>query len=192
MSKQQLYKLDRTQSYGRLDEVIRGTVDTAIIREQWDQLVRLAASLHNRTAPAHIVLRRLASSAPSDRLAKALTALGRALRSLYLLRYVHDQDLRGRMRHQLARHLFFANQGAFQTGDYEEIMHKATCLSFRSNAVLGWNTMPMTRIVEQLRADGATIDDEELSRVSSVAFSHVIPNGTYFSQPFSADHSMSR
>jgi TnpA family transposase len=56
----------------------------ALIREQWDQLVRLAASLRNRTAPAHVVLRRLASSAPSDRLAKALTALGWALRSLYL------------------------------------------------------------------------------------------------------------
>jgi TnpA family transposase len=38
VTKQQLYKLDRPQSYGRLDEVIRGTVDTAIIREQWDQL----------------------------------------------------------------------------------------------------------------------------------------------------------
>jgi TnpA family transposase len=201
VTKQQLYKLDRTQSYGRLDEVIRGTVDTAIIREQWDQLVRLAASLHNRTAPAHIVLRRLASSAPSDRLAKALTALGRALRSLYLLRYVHDPGLRGRMqlqlnrgegRHQLARHLFFANQGAFQTGDYEEIMNKATCLSLLSNAVLVWNTMYMTRIVEELRANGETIDDEELARVSPMAFSHVIPNGTYFSQPFSADHAMSR
>jgi TnpA family transposase len=201
VTKQQLYKLDRTQSYGSLDEVIRGTVDTAIIREQWDQLVRLAASLHNRTAPAHIVLRRLASSAPSDRLAKALTALGRALRSLYLLRYVHDPDLRGRMqlqlnrgegRHQLARHLFFANQGAFQTGDYEEIMNKATCLSLLSNAVLVWNTMHMTRIVEELRANGETIDDEELSRVSPMAFSHVIPNGTYFSQPFSANHVTSR
>jgi TnpA family transposase len=201
VAKQQLYKLDRTQSYGSLDDVIRGTVDTAIIREQWDQLVRLAASLHNRTAPAHIVLRRLASSTPSDRLAKALTALGRALRSLYLLRYVHDPDLRGRMqlqlnrgegRHQLARHLFFANQGAFQTGDYEEIMNKATCLSLLSNAGLVWNTMHMTRIVEELRASGETMDDEELSRVSPMAFSHVIPNGTYFSQPFSADQAMSR
>ncbi len=94
---------------------------------------------------------------------------------------------RGEGRHQLARHLFFANQGAFQTGDYEEIMNKATCLSFLSNAVLVWNTMHMTRIVEQLRAGGATIDDAELSRVSPVAFSHVIPNGTYFSQPFAAD-----
>ena len=48
VSKQLLYKLDRTQHYGGLDEVIRGTVDTALIREQWDQLVRLAASLRPR------------------------------------------------------------------------------------------------------------------------------------------------
>jgi hypothetical protein len=52
--------------------------------------------------------------------------------------------------------------------------------------------MHMTRIVEELRASGETMDDEELSRVSPMAFSHVIPNGTYFSQPFSADQAMSR
>jgi TnpA family transposase len=191
VSKQTLYKVDRTKHYGRLDEVFQGTVDLALIREQWDQLVRVAASLRNRTAPAHIVLQRLASSAPSDRLAKALTALGRALKSLYLLRYIHDIELRGRMqlqlnrgerRHQLARRLFFANQGAFQIGDYEEIMNKATCLSLLSNAVVVWNTVQMTRIIDQLRAGGESITDEELARISPFAFAHVIPNGTYFAQ----------
>ena len=197
LPKQQLYKLDRTKHYGRLDEVIRGTVDTALIREQWDQLVRIAASLHNRTAPAHVVLQRLASSAPSDRLATALAALGRVLRTIYLLRYMHDEALRGRMqlqlnrgerRHQLARRLFFANQGAFQTGDYAEIMNKATCLSLLSNAVLVWNTVHMTRIVAQLRAAGETITDEELARISPAAFAHVIPNGTYFARPTPLEH----
>ena len=152
-----------------------GTVDVALIREQWDQLVRVAASLRNRTAPAHIVLTRLASSAPSDRLAKALTALGQALKTLYLLRYLHEEPLRARMqlqlnrgegRHQLARRLFFANQGAFQTGDYEEIMNKATCLSLLSNAVLVWNTVHMMRIIPQLRASGETMTEEELARIS--------------------------
>lgn len=197
VSKQTLYKVDRTKSYGALDDVIHGTIDTALIREQWDQLVRVAASLRNRTAPAHVVLRRLASSAPSDRLAKALTALGRALRSLYLLRYIHEEDLRARMqmqlnrgegRHQVARRLFFANQGAFQTGDYEEIMNKATCLSLLSNAALVWNTVQMSRIIEQLRASGETITSEELARISPMAFSHIIPNGTYFAQQTSGEH----
>jgi TnpA family transposase len=190
--KQQLYKLDHTKQYGHLDAVIHGTVDIALIQEQWDQLVRVAASLRNRTAPVHVVLQRLAGSAPSDRLAKALATLGRVLRTMYLLRYIHDETLRGRMqlqlnrgerRHQLARRLFFANQGAFQTGDYEEIMNKATCLSLLSNAVLVWNTVHMTRLIAQLRATGETIVDEDVARISPAAFAHVIPNGTYFVRP---------
>jgi TnpA family transposase len=170
VSKQTLYKLDRTKHYGQLDAVLSGTVDLALIREQWDQLVRVAASLRNRTAPAHIILTRLASSAPSDRLAKALTALGQALKTMYLLHYIQDEALRAQMqlqlnrgerRYQLARRLFFANQGAFQTGDYEEIMNKATCLSLLSNAVVVWNTVQMTRIIAQLRARGETITEED-------------------------------
>jgi TnpA family transposase len=197
VSKQNLYKLDRATSYRHLDAVFTGTVDVALIREQWDQLVRIAASLRNRTAPAHVVLTRLASSAPSDRLARALTALGRALRSLYLLRYIHEEDLRGRMqlqvnrgelRHKLARRLFFANQGAFQTGDYEEIMNKATCLSLLSNAALVWNTVQMSGIIDQLRASGETITPEELGRISPLAFSHIIPNGTYFTRRSAVEH----
>jgi TnpA family transposase len=75
---------------------------------------------------------------------------------MYLLRYIHDEMIRSRMqlqmnrgerRHQLARRPFFANQGTFQTGDYEEIMNKATCLSLLSNAVLVWNTVHMTRMI---------------------------------------------
>ena len=197
VSKQTLYKLDRTKSYGALDDVLTGTIDTELIREQWDQLVRVVASLRNRTAPAHGVLRRLASSAPSDRLAKALTALGRALRSLYLFRYIQEEGLRARMqlqlnrgegRHQVARRLFFANQGAFQTGDYEEIMNKATCLSLLSNAAVVWNTVQMSRIIEQLRARGETITNTDLARISPMAFSHIIPNGTYFTQRTSSTH----
>jgi TnpA family transposase len=190
--KQQLYKPDPTKSYGHLDAVMHGTADVALLQEQWDQLIRVAASLRNRTAPVHVVLQRLAGSAPSDCLAKALATLGRVLRTMYLLRYIHDETLRGRMqlqlnrgerRHQLARRLFFANQGAFQTGDYEEIMNKATCLSLLSNAVLMWNTVYMTRIIAQLRATGETIADENVARVSPAAFAHVIPNGTYFVRP---------
>jgi len=61
-------------------------------------------------------------------------------------------------------------------------MNKATCLSLLSNAVLVWNTVHMTRIRKQLRANGETITAEELARISPLAFAHVIPNGTYFTQ----------
>ena len=40
----------------------------------------------------------------------------------------------------------------------------------------------MMRIIKQLRASGETITEDELVRISPLAFSHVIPNGTYFSR----------
>ena len=45
---------------------------------------RYTTSLRHRTAPADVVLKRLAGGAPSDRLAKALTALGRVLKTLHI------------------------------------------------------------------------------------------------------------
>jgi Tn3 transposase DDE domain len=59
-------------------------------------------------------------------------------------------------------------------------MNKATCLSLLSNAVVVWNTVHMTRLVDQLRASGETVTAEECARISPFASAHVIPNGTYF------------
>jgi TnpA family transposase len=188
LADQTLYKVDRGASYGRLEPLFRGAVDTELIREQWDQLVRIASSLRQRTAPAHVVVQRLAGSSPSDRVAKALTALGRAVRTIAILRYLHEEALRrrvqlqlnrGESRHELARWLVFANQGEFRTGDYEEIMNKASCLSLLSNAVLVWNTVQMGEIVARLRAAGESVSIEDLARISPLAYAHVIPNGTY-------------
>lgn len=183
---QQLYKLDRQASYSELDTLLRSSVDTDLVRAQWDQLVRVAASLRQRTAPAHAVLQRLANS--SNRLSKALTALGHIVKTIYILRYLHDPDLRDRVqlqlnrgeaRHKLAARLFFANQGVFRIGDYEEIMNKVSCLSLLSNAVLVWNTVHIAEIETRLRVAGESIAWEDLARVSPLPHSHVIPNGTY-------------
>ncbi len=185
---QQIYRVKRDGGYGHLDSLFRGGIDTALIREQWDSLVRVAASLRNRTAPAHVVLKRLSNRASTDRLAKALTMLGRVLKTNYILRYLHEADLRyrvqlqlnrGESRHYLAKRLFFADRGEFRTGDYEEIMNKATCLSLLSNAVVVWNTVRMAKIVEQLREAGEEVFDEDLRHIAPLAHRHVIPNGTY-------------
>jgi hypothetical protein len=87
---------------------------------------------------------------------------------------------RGEYRHDLAaRCLFFANRGEFRTGDVDEIMNKASCLSLLSNAVLVWNSKRIEEIVGRLRVDANDVRDSDLARVSPLMFAHVIPNGTY-------------
>ena len=160
LADQTLYRVDRGADYGPLDPLLRNVIDIAIIIEQWDQLVRIAASLKDRLTPAHVVLQRVINASPADRVAKALTALGRLAKPVHILRYIHEEPLRraiqlqlnrGEFRHILAKWLFFANHGAFRTGDYEEIMNKASCLSLMSNAVLVWNTVHINRVVSASR-----------------------------------------
>ena len=91
---------------------------------------------------------------------------------------------RGEYRHDLVgRCLFFANRGEFRTGDLDEIMNKASCLSLLSNAVLVWNTVHIDHIVTQLRANGNLVRDEDLARVSPLFHQHITPSGSYFHSP---------
>ena len=186
---QQLYKVNRDFDYGDFAPLLTKYADINIVEEQWASMIRVAVSLIQRTAPAHIVVQRLINSYPSDRLSKAFTHLGRILKTQYILRYLTDASLRrsiqrqlnkGEYRHKLPRWIFFANQGEFLVGDYEEIMNKASCLSLVSNAILYWNTLKIDSIIQNLRRQGEEIDDETLSHISLLPFKHVLPNGTYF------------
>lgn len=184
-----MYRVDRFTDYGVFTPLLTKTADLGIVEEQWEEMIRVAISLKQRTAPAHVVVQRLTNSFPSDRLSKAFTNLGRIIKTQYILRYLTDLELRqtvqlqlnkGEYRHRLPRRIFFADQGEFTTGDYEEIMNKASCLSLVSNAVLYWNTLKIDEIVNSLNSQGEEIDKEDLAHISLLPFRHVIPNGTYF------------
>ena len=186
---QQLYRVDRFVDYGVFTPLLTKTADLGIVEEQWEEMIRVALSLKQRTAPAHVVVQRLTNSFPSDRLSKAFTNLGRIIKTQYILRYLTDLELRqtvqlqlnkGEYRHKLPRRIFFADQGEFTTGDYEEIMNKASCLSLVSNAILYWNTIKINDIVENLRSQGEDIGKDVLPHISLLPFKHVVPNGTYF------------
>jgi TnpA family transposase len=58
LADQQLHRIDRDAVYPNLAGLFRSRVDGDLIPEQWDQLVRVAASLKNRVCPAHVVVQR--------------------------------------------------------------------------------------------------------------------------------------
>ena len=186
LTEQRLYKLHKSQNYGEYDCLFSGTVDIELIQEHWDQIIRIVAALKNGHLPAHIIIQKLANR--TDKVAKAVQALGRLVKTIYILRYLSDEELRykvhlqlnrGESRHNLAKALFFDNRGIFKTNDYEEIMNKASCLSLLSNAVLLWNTHHMQRITEKLREQGMMIEDEHIAKISPLMFKHIQIHGTY-------------
>jgi TnpA family transposase len=113
---QQLYRIDRGVDYGEFNSLLSKTVDMTIIEEQWENMMRVAISLKQKTAPAHVIVQQLTNRAPSDRLTKAFTNLGRIIKTEYIVRYLTDSELRrtvqrqlnkGEYRHKLPRWIFF-------------------------------------------------------------------------------------
>src|ERR1700754_4537221 len=45
---QTLYKIDRQQKYSNLDPIIAGTVKTNLIRQAWNETIRVIAFIHER------------------------------------------------------------------------------------------------------------------------------------------------
>jgi len=176
-----------SRSYAQLDALFSGTSDLNLIVEQWEGLARVATSLKNRVVSANIIVRRLVSSSPSNRLAKALTHLGQLVKTIYLRRFLNDSAFRqqvhtqlngGESRQDVAQRIFFADPGMFRSGDYYQMMNRASCLRLLSNAVLVSNPLHIARVLEYAKAQGQAFTPEAIAHVSPLAYRHVIVNGT--------------
>ena len=75
--------------------------------------------------------------------------------------------------------MFFANQGEFRSGNYFEMMNKASCLSLLSNAVLVYNTVPIGEFLAQAEANGSGFSPDTIAHLSPLQHGHVIVNGKY-------------
>lgn len=184
---QQLYCFNRkATNYPELFSTEK--VDEALISEQWDDAIRLVYSLKQKLVKPHIIIKKLHSQETLTKLAKSLVHLGRIVKTTYILRYLHDEKLRyavrkqlnrGELRHTLARYIFFADQGSFKTNDYEELMNKASSLSFLSNAIVLWNTEQMQNVYEILKAKGHHMAQEDMAKILPLSFKNVLIHGTY-------------
>lgn len=182
-----IYRLE-DEEYGDFEKVfIETPIRFELIAEQWPLILSLTAALRGQLLEAHTVCTKLSANT-SDRFSQALMELGRLVKTIFVLRYLHDSNLRGAIqlqlnkgesRHELARNICFANRGEFRTGDLDELMNKTTCLAFVCNAIVTWNTLEIGQILEQLRVRGKTWDEMEVSQISPLLHDHIIRTGTY-------------
>jgi hypothetical protein len=58
-----------------------------------------------------------------------------------------------------------------------------------TNAVVTWNTVYMAAVIERLRAEGKTVNEEDIARLSPARYEHINPYGKY---RFEAEEGLSR
>lgn len=174
--------------YPELGAMVGGTINSAQVRLHWDEILRLASSIKQGTVTASLMIRKLGSYPRQNGLSVALRELGRIERSLFILEYLQNIDLRkrvqaglnkGEARNALARAVFFNRLGEIRDRSFEQQRHRASGLNLITAAIVLWNTIYIERAVEQLRADGEVVDEELLQYLSPLGWDHINLTGDY-------------
>ena len=160
--------------YKELEPLMGRPINTDIILECWDEVVRLAASLKAKTVAPSVMLKKLSAYQRQNRLDFALQEIGRIERALFTLDWLESKDLRRRClaglnkseaRHSLAGAVFTQKQGRLTDRTVESQEFRASGLNLVTAAIVYWNTLYMDRAVNHLRAAGQPAPDDLLAHV---------------------------
>ena len=188
LADRRLYVADARATYNSLDPMIGGTIDFRVIGENWDETLRLAASIKAGTVAPSILMRRLAAYPKQNALAKTLREIGRLERTLFTLDWISDPALRrrtnaglnkGEARNALARAVFFHRLGEIRDRTFENQRYRASGLNLVVAAVILWNTVYLSHAVAELRANGERVRDDLLAHIAPLGWEHITFNGDY-------------
>ena len=188
LADRRLYVAAARPNYRALDPLIGGLIDLRVIAENWDEILRLAASIKTGTVAPSAILRRLAAYPRQNALAKALKEIGRLERTLFTLDWIGDPAQRrranarlnkGEAHHALKRAVFFHRLGEIRDRTFENQRYRASGLNLAVAAIILWNTVYLGRAVDELRSHGETVPDDLLAHAAPLGWEHIAFNGDY-------------
>jgi len=192
LMEQRLFHFGKAGDYGPFNTLIKGTISTRPIVENWDEILRLAASIKNGTVSASLIMRKLAAYPRQNSLAKALAEIGKIEKTLFVLEYISDLPLRrrvlkglnkGESKNAVSRGIFFGRQGELREKAYEDQTHRTSCLELLVSAIAAWNTVYVERAVTAFREAGEDLPDEYLPHIGNHGYEHINLLGHYSFDP---------
>lgn len=166
--------------------------DPRKIALQWDEMIRAAGSLELGKIQASVLVRSLLKSERPSGPSQAIIEVGRINKTLYLLNYIDDEDYhrriliqlnRGESRHAVARAICHGQKGEIRKRYTDGQEDQQGALGLVTNAVVLWNILYMQAALDHLRAQGETLNDEDIARLSPLCYGHINMLGHYSFTP---------
>lgn len=167
---------------------LKKPINTALIIDEWETIQRIVISLQQKTITQATLVRKLSGYSKNHPLLKALTEYNRMLKAMYLLDYIDDASLRsyvqralnrGEAYHQLHRAIAHVNGNRFRGKNDDEITLWNECAMLLTNAIIYFNSLILTRLLEYFETEGDDKKLEIIKQVSPVAWHNINLNGTY-------------
>ncbi|MEV4374847.1 transposase [Nonomuraea sp. NPDC049637] len=176
------YRPDPEVRYQHIDSLFgEETIDWRLIETHWTDLLRTAISIRENRISSVTLLRRLGNHSRKNRLYRAFRELGRAVRTITLLRYLSDPDLREQITqitnrnesfHNFADWLMFGGKLiGHNDPDYHEKIIKFNELL--ANCVIYSTACDITDSANAIAAEGRPVDPDDLATISPY-ITHVI------------------
>ena len=187
------WRIDPLADYGKLNVLAKSRININLVPPEWDDILRLLASLKLGRVPAEGIMRTLQVADKPTCLAKAIAEIGRIDKTIHMLNYLHDESFRrqtlvqlnlGEGRHSLGRSVFHGKRGElhqrYRAGQEDQL----GALGLVLNIITLWNTIYMDAAINQLRQEGFPVYDEDVARLSAYGYGHINMLGRYsFAMP---------
>lgn len=177
-----------SKNWETLAPIMGKSINEDVIRQHWGDIMRLAASIHDKSLKPSAILRKLGAYRQQNRLYLALGEIGRIERTLFMLDWIENQDLRmecqaglnkGEARHSLARAVFAHSQGRIHDRSEIAQQKRAMTLNLVIAAITFWNTIYMEKAANHLVKTSTLYDPTLLPFTSPLGWDHIILSGDF-------------
>ena len=141
-----------------------GYADDEIVIQQWDEILRMIATIKLKEVTASDLFRRLNSYSKQHALYRALKAFGQIPKSLFILQVIDDPVLRQAIEkqmdriehvHRFTRAVSVGNPREFLQAEKEDQEMAEACKRLIKNCIICWNYLYLSQKLEEITDTGA-------------------------------------
>jgi TnpA family transposase len=155
------------------------------IEGNYEEFVKYTAALKTRTVDARVLLKRLSADNATHPAYQALLEIGKAVRTIFLCRYLQEENLRIQINETLnvverfngmMGFIFHGKQGEISTNDKEDQELSILCLHLIQVCITYMNTLMIQEVLKNpLKPYSLTIHDRRA--INPMFYGHLNPHG---------------
>ena len=174
-------------AYPNLQGILTKPIDWELIRQQYDQMVKYVTAVRLGTAETEAILRRFVRSNIQHPTYKAFAELGRAVKTIFLCRYLHSEGLRREINEGLNvieqwnsanDFIFFARHGEMVSNRRKDHEISMLALHLLQNCMVYINTLMLQQVLARPQWPGK-VAARDLRALTPLIWEHVNPYGRF-------------